>query len=199
MKLCAVLLAAGEGKRFGEIKQLATYQGDAFILLALRKLLAIDIEQIIVVLGFEQQKIVDVLKDSGLLDSKVELVINEDYQQGMGTSISAAMKNVKKEIEAVFFLLVDLPLLQAKTISLVLNAYLQIEQKILVPTYQGRRGHPTIWGKSYFSVLSKCKGDMGGRELLHTFAEDVYAFPCNDEGIILDIDTLEQLKSLNNE
>ncbi|MEI7884511.1 MAG: nucleotidyltransferase family protein [Clostridia bacterium] len=199
MKLCAVLLAAGEGKRFGELKQLAIYQGESFILLALRKLLTVETEQIIIVLGFEQQKITQLLQESGLLTNKVKIVVNEHYQQGMGTSIATAMNNIIEDIEAVMFLLVDLPLMQVETISLILKEFRQIEQKILVPTYQGKRGHPTVWGKDYFSVLSKCKGDTGARELLQTYAKDVWFFSCDDQGIILDIDTLEQLKRLRAE
>jgi len=65
------------------------------------------------------------------------------------------------------------------------------QDHVVVPTYQGQRGNPVRWGRAYFAALSHLQGDVGGKTL---FAEaKSVEWPCNDVGIIQDIDTPEAL------
>ena len=83
----AILLAAGESKRMGEFKQLMPCGQSTILEHAIDNLLDSALNEVIVVVGYRAQ---DVIKR--IADKRIKIAINENYRQGMSTSIIAGLK-----------------------------------------------------------------------------------------------------------
>ena len=83
----------------------------------------------------------------------------------------------------------DMPFLLPQTPPLIIRA-IDKSVSIIVPTYEGQRGHPVLFQAMHFANLKKLDGDKGGRSII-TACPNVLDFAVNDEGVCLDIDTQE--------
>ncbi|MEZ5583336.1 MAG: NTP transferase domain-containing protein [Candidatus Competibacteraceae bacterium] len=63
---------------------------------------------------------------------------------------------------------------------------------IVAPVFHGQRGHPVVFGGAYREALLTLKGDQGARILLHEHREYLKTVACQDEGVLLDIDTTDE-------
>src|SRR4051812_43563463 len=90
--LSAIVLAAGLSQRMGNInKLLLKYNGKTIIETTLENILASEVDEVIVVTGYEDEKVKDVMK---LLP--VTITYNEDYAKGMTTSIQCGIEGAKE-------------------------------------------------------------------------------------------------------
>jgi molybdenum cofactor cytidylyltransferase len=180
----AVLLAAGQAKRMGKLKQLMPLGKSTILEQTLAAILGSKVSDIIVVLGHRAEEVM-----KRLSGRPVKLVVNPLYRQGMGSSIAAGLKFIDGQAQAVMLILGDQPYVDSATINQLIDAFQKSDKGIAIPTYKGRRGHPLIFAKKYQPQLSKLKGDIGGREIIKANADDVLEVPVDCEGILIDIDT----------
>ncbi|MGD9116757.1 MAG: nucleotidyltransferase family protein [Dehalococcoidia bacterium] len=179
----AILLAAGQASRMGKLKQLMPLGDSTILEQTLSHLLGSKISDIVVVLGHKAE---DITKR--LSGRPVKIVVNPLYRQGMATSIAAGLKFIDSQAEAVMLVMADQPYVDSATIDRLAAAF-DGNKGIVIPTYQGQRGHPLIFARNYKSQLSKLKGDVGGREIIKENQDDVLEVPVDCEGILIDIDT----------
>jgi molybdenum cofactor cytidylyltransferase len=66
--------------------------------------------------------------------------------------------------------------------------------RICVPQFDRRPGHPVAFGAQFFGLLSQCTGDRGARWVIEQHTEAVDSVPVNDPGILRDVDTPEALR-----
>jgi molybdenum cofactor cytidylyltransferase len=184
--LSAILLAAGESKRMGELKQLMPLGGSTTIEQAINNLLASAVDEVIVVLGHKAEEIKRVI-----VARPVKITVNPNYQQGMSTSIIAGLKLVDPKAQAVMLALGDQPLVDSQTINRLVDEFRKSDKDIALPTYKGKRGNPVIFAIRYKPELLKLKGDIGGREIVKRHPQDVLEVAVSSEGVISDIDTRE--------
>jgi molybdenum cofactor cytidylyltransferase len=184
--ISAILLAAGESNRMGQPKQLMPFDQITIVERTIDNLLNSAVSETILVLGYKDEEI-----RKTIAGKPIKIAINPDYQQGMSTSIIAGLKQVDKKARAVIIALGDQPFVNSQTITSLVEAFIANNRGILIPVYQGRRGNPIIFAIKYKSELLNLKGDVGGREIIKRHPDDVLEVAVNCEGVLLDIDTME--------
>jgi molybdenum cofactor cytidylyltransferase len=93
----------------------------------------------------------------------------------------------------------DHPVLLPETVSALLAAARKHAGKILIPTWRGRHGHPTVFAWRHALEVGQIPTDAGFNWIVRRHAEDVVEVPVENEGVLLDLDTpedFERLKSM---
>jgi molybdenum cofactor cytidylyltransferase len=184
--ISAILLAAGESNRMGQPKQLMPFGQSTILEGTIDNILNSAVSETIVVLGYREEEV-----QKTIARKPVKIAINPDYQQGMSASIIAGLKQIDKRARAVLIALGDQPFVNSQTINNLVEAFIANKGGIIIPVYQGRRGNPVIFAIKYTGELLNLKGDVGGREIVKRHPDDVLEVEVNCEGIVLDIDTME--------
>lgn len=128
-----------------------------------------------------------------ILASKVQ-VMPEHY--GMGDVIAAAVKATAKA-SGWLILPADMPVLSPETILSMASALKH--HAVVVPQYQGQNGHPVGFSKSCRTALTALSGDSGAKTIVqaHAAAQTLHYLKLDDAGILMDIDTPEDLHRAN--
>jgi molybdenum cofactor cytidylyltransferase len=184
-RVTAVVLAAGESARMGQSKQLLPW-GDTTILgQVLTNLQASAVNEIVVVSGYEQQRVARVAAEAG-----VKAVYNPDYEAGeMLSSLQVAVSQLPLNREAVLVMLADQPMVGPEIINRLLEEYWQGGGELIAPTYQGHRGNPVLIGRRYFAELLALPRGEAPRTLLRAHDGAVSLVPVDSPGILHDLDT----------
>ena len=186
----AILLAAGQSRRMGSInKLLAEIDGMSMIRHVAKTILTSKVGPLIVVTGHESEKICAALKGCD-----VTFVHNSDYADGLSSSLCAGIRALPREVDGALVCLGDMPHVTAAHINKLAAAFDPVEGRaICVPTSNGKRGNPVIWGAQFFSGIAAVSGDVGARHLIGEYGELVCEVEIGDGGILIDIDTPQAL------
>jgi molybdenum cofactor cytidylyltransferase len=188
--LSAILLAAGESKRMGELKQLMPLGSSTVVEQAIDNLLNSAVDEVIVVLGYKAEEIIKTLAAK-----PVKIMVNPNYRQGMSTSIIAGLILADLQAQAIMLALGDQPSVDSQTINQLIDEFYNHDKGIAVPTYQGRRGHPIIFAIKYKQELLELEGDIGGRQIIQCHPDDILEVAVDSESVITDIDTRDDYQS----
>lgn len=154
-----LILAAGEGSRFGGPKQLAELRGRPLIEYAVETMLAVPaLGRIVVVLGAHA----DVVRERADLGG-TEIVVAEDWSEGMSASLRAGVAALA-DADAILITLADQPLITPQVLAAVLDVGDSADAARA--TYDGRPGHPVLIKRSLFASIAELRGDHGARDLL---------------------------------
>ncbi len=187
--ISGIVLAAGMSTRMGEPKPLLRISGKTSIRHVIDALKMSRLEEIIVVLGHEAAAVSQAVR----LDD-VKIVVNPEYQKGMSTSLRAGIGAINVRSEAVLVALVDQPLVKPVTIDRLIDEYRTVKSGIVIPVFQGVRGNPVLVDRRFFPELMEIYGDVGCRAIFHRHPEAIHRVEVNDPGILVDIDTPEDLQ-----
>ena len=192
-KVAAIVLAAGESRRMGDInKLLIGVDGVVMVARAADAALESGADPVIVVTGHEHEKV-----EAALAGRAVECVHNPDYAEGMSTSLRAGLAAIPADTGAAVICLGDMPHIDSGLISRLIAGYDPAEGRaICVPTYKGKRGNPVLWSSRYFGEMQRLAGDVGARHLIGEHSGEVHEIECGDASVTFDVDTPEALKSL---
>lgn len=183
----AVILAAGASDRLGRPKALLPLAGTNFLEHIMAVLKESGIRQICVVLAHNRA----VIQEHVALDD-VTVVTNPEPERGQLSSLQLALETPElAEAEAMFVCLIDQPFITAPFLGQILQAHADSEKSIVVPTFQGRGGHPTLFARSLFDELLNAPLSAGARQVIRAHPEDVLRFETDREDILCDIDTPE--------
>ena len=180
----AVVLAGGESKRMGRPKPLLPFEGTTFLGHILSVLRVSDVAVTTVVLGAQADAIADSVDLSG-----VRVVVNEAYERGQLSSLVAAMNAMPVETEAILLCLVDHPFVTAELVSRIVGKFAETGGPIIVPVYDGERGHPTLFARPLFAQLLRAPEDQGARYVLYSNESKVLELETSEPGILIGIDT----------
>ena len=190
-RIAAVVLAAGLSSRMGSNKLLSELNGQALIKHTIDQLVGTAIDEVIVVTGHQAAEIQLALKDH-----KVRFVYNEDYAQGLSTSVRAGIA-AAQEFDAAFICLGDMPLIEAADLNRMIAAFSVVEGRSLVAPVLGRKlGNPVLWGQEHFADLMTLTGDRGARSLIEARRDQIVEIAVTHDGILLDTDTPEALAEI---
>jgi molybdenum cofactor cytidylyltransferase len=116
---------------------------------------------------------------------------------GLSASLKAGIAAISTEIAGAVICLGDMPLIDPQILQKLLAAYNPaLRHEIIVPTFDGQRGNPVLWGKRFFPELLKLSGDTGARQIMHFFTDYLLEVPIESDAILRDFDTPEMLASL---
>ena len=191
-----VILAAGESSRFGKPKQLTKLNDKCLLEWVVDAALASDLETVVLILGFEHQKILQLLEEKKRSD-KLQVAINPRFRDGQSQSVALGVSRIADTYASVMFMLADQPMVDPGTINHLLDCFRASEKNICVPVNKGRRGSPTIFNNSFYNQLLEIEGDIGGRKIIESHSDQVLEVEIENPLVFFDIDTPQDLKELN--
>lgn len=171
----------------GRLKQLLPLGEKPLILHCLDMLIAAGIEEIIVVLGPDHEKV-----EMAIAGYPVKVVINEMPGSDMAESIRAGFAAADVHSTGLLICLSDHPMVTADTVKALIAAHLTDPSKVIIPVYAGRTGHPSLFPAAALKEIF-CKGNL--REIISEDPDRVKWIDVPDEGIVIDIDTEEDYES----
>ncbi|BCZ46477.1 molybdopterin-guanine dinucleotide biosynthesis protein MobA [Clostridium gelidum] len=186
----AIILAAGYSSRMGDFKPLMDLGGKNSLQRCINLFKNAGINDIIVVTGYQNNRIEEMLTDD------IRTVVNNKYNEGMFSSIKAGAKVLSKNTDAFFLLPVDIASVKVHTIEKMIGTYEKIQDGILFPTFNEEKGHPTLISCSLVEEILMKNPEGGLREILSEHKEQWYYEETADRGILLDMDTKEDVKVL---
>ena len=183
-----ILLAAGSSKRYGiENKLSALINGKPVINHTLDALLkTFHHNEIIVVVGHDFQNIINLINNP-----KINYVKNQNYNNGIGTSISSAMKKIDPNTDGVMIIPGDMPFITIKDLTKLQKKFLELKcTKVVCPKHNGIIGNPVLLPKSYFKILENLNDDIGAKPYIK---DKDLSFVQTNFGTNFDVDTVENL------
>jgi molybdenum cofactor cytidylyltransferase len=127
--------------------------------------------------------------------SAASVVVNEAYREGQLSSLIAGLRSLPPEVEAVLLCLVDNPFICVEVINRLVQAFHETGKPIVVPTFEGHRGHPTLFARAVFDDLLHAPAQEGARHVLRSNADRVFEVDVPEPGILARIDTPEDYLS----
>lgn len=190
--LAAIILSGGVSQRMGSPKALLPYQGRPFLehLLDVTTHPKIDTRR--VVLGAHAELIADAVRLAAN-----EVVINEDWEQGQLSSIRAGIRSLPAGTDGVILCLIDHPLITAGLIDdLIGRFYADRTAKplIVLPIYQGKRGHPVLFSAGVYDELLAAPMDQGARSVVWAHAGEIAEVITAEQGCVLNLNDPETVR-----
>ena len=187
-RVSAVLLAAGLSRRMGRPKQLLLLNGKPAIRCCTEALLAAGVSDIVAVLGTGSEGAA-----RALAGFPVSFAYNTDPESDMAGSVRAGLRRVSDSSTGVLVCLADHPLVLPETMIAVIDAHRIDPRMIVVPRFEGRRGHPTLFPKPALRELSS---GATLRDVIAHHCDLVRLVEVADEGVVLDMDTPDDYERL---
>jgi molybdenum cofactor cytidylyltransferase len=183
----AIILAAGESKRMGFPKMLLSFNGRSMIENVIGNIISSDIDHSLVVLGAHNGLLEELISKS-----PVKYCYNDNYKDGMLSSVKCGFRNLPADIEAVMVFQGDQPFIMPLVINKLIEEYKRCDKGIVIPLYEKKRGHPVLIDNKYREKIYKLDNSEGLRSLAHQFPEDVRYIDTDSPGILRDFDTYEE-------
>ncbi|MCB9283448.1 MAG: nucleotidyltransferase family protein [Lewinellaceae bacterium] len=189
--ISAILLAAGTSSRMGnKNKLLLSWNGEPMIRHVARQLVAVPVDEILVVLGHEADKVKEALE--GL---PARFTTNHQFASGMTSSIQAGVAALSPQSEAFFVCLGDMPLLTSAHYAALIRFFEERKKTcaapIVRPVNGDRKGHPVLFDAAYVPNILDCREQEGCREVIRNNQGRFFAFQVNDEAYYRDVDGKE--------
>jgi molybdenum cofactor cytidylyltransferase len=194
MMLSAIVLAAGMSTRMGQNKLLLVFKGKPLIARAVDTLLASEIDEVIVVLGNEADKVREKLHGR-----KVRLIENPDFREGLSSSVRVGVTAVSRQADGIMVYLADQPLLEPADVNRILRAFAHAKEagkSIVVPFFDKQRGNPVLLDSSYQDAILGVVGDVGCKGVIKRYPDQVFVVQMESDHVIRDMDTIEEYEAV---
>ena len=188
--LAAAILAAGESKRMGQPRALVPFQGSSFVehLLAATRHARVGITRVVLGAGAEGIR-------AQLKIDPAWVVVNGDWPKGQLSSIHAAIRSLPVGVsEGILICPVDHPLISARLVGDLIAAFDRGGKLIVLPRYNGRRGHPVIFRAELYEELLAAPAEIGARQVVWNHAAEVAEVETQEEGVILNLNDPETVR-----
>ncbi len=185
-KTAGLLLAAGLSSRMGKLKALLPWKGMPLIQYQIEQMKEADIDEIIVVLGYQAEHLQKIISACG-----TQIVINKHYEYGKSSSIRKGISSLQKEVDGIFISAVDQPVPSA--ILKTMKAHLEKnEAAVVVPTYETKRGHPILLHASTKNDLLVINEEtLGLRSIIRKYKKQITYLEVNHPSILLNFNKQE--------
>lgn len=186
--IAAVILSGGSSSRMGSPKALLSYQGRPFLehLLEVTRHPKIGVRR--VVLGAHAEEIT-----RAVALHADEIVINEEWENGQLSSLHAAMRSLPAGTEGMLVCPIDHPLISGALVEDLVEAFYAARAPIVVPVYEGRRGHPVLFSAAVYEELEKAPMDVGARAVVWAHTKELLEVGTTEEGCVLNLNDPETL------
>lgn len=193
LRIGAVLLAAGEGRRMGGVaKPLIRLQGVPLISRQLVALSGAGVDEVVVVTGYARQAIEEQVRSF-----VVTLVHNAAHADGQQGSVRVGLGALSGPFDAVIVMPVDLPLIGAGDLTELIGAYKKRSSgHVVVPVVSGQRGNPIILGAEALARILASDTNLGCRHLIERQPELVHGYETTNVRFVTDLDTVDDVQQL---
>jgi molybdenum cofactor cytidylyltransferase len=187
--LAAVILSGGASSRMGSPKALLPFQGRPFLEHLLEVTLRPEIGVRRVVLGAHAEPIAKAINLKA-----DEIVINHEWEKGQLSSIQAALRSLPPGTDGILLCLIDHPLISSALVQELIEQFYKTRSPIVLPVYEGRRGHPVIFSASLYDELLRAPIETGARAIVWAHKGEVEEVRTNEEGCVLNLNDPETLQ-----
>ncbi|WP_234123967.1 nucleotidyltransferase family protein [Clostridium hydrogenum] len=178
MSIDGVILAAGLSSRMGNYKMTLELRQKTIIENCIEAIYDY-CSNIIVVGGYNYNMICEVLKPY----RKITTVLNENYKDGMFSSIKTGLKNVRGN--RFFITPGDYPLIKKDTCEKMIKC----KADIVIPVYDGEKGHPVLINSNLINDVLENDKYESMKDFINS--HNFKTVPVKDKGILMDADTPE--------
>jgi len=181
--ICAIVLAAGCSSRMGMQKLLLPFGQATVISHIVGQVTTSMVKKTYVVVGHQAQEVTRELAGSTAL-----IINNKEYASGMLSSFRAGLRHISRQFSGILVVLGDQPTITSAIIDEMILASRATEKKIVVPVYNGRRGHPIIISTEYRDAILSNYEDVGLRGVLREHEDDVFEVNVSNPAVCADMD-----------
>ena len=188
-RVYAVVLAAGTATRFGSAKQLAIVGDRPMVTHAAETAAHACGDRMLLIAGRESGSVARACQ--GLPGF---IAVNDDYANGIGTSIASAANRLQYVADAILITLADQPLVTATHLLALINAWNGDADAIVATGFASTSGPPALFARACFGDLANLRGDNGARSLL---SDPRFSLTTVDfEPAAIDVDTPDDLRRI---
>lgn len=162
MSVGIAILAAGSSSRMGEPKQLLRLGGETLLDKSVAAAINSRCSPIVLTLGANYREILHKTE----LSKAVTVVINEQWQEGLSTSVRLAVEkatSLDPELAAIILMLCDQPFVTSSSINQLIDAQESSGKLIVTSHFGGVFGPPALFHRSLFGELTNISGDTGAK------------------------------------
>tara|TARA_B100000579_G_C22651884_1_gene766654 strand:+ start:99 stop:710 length:612 start_codon:yes stop_codon:yes gene_type:complete len=188
-QVTGIVLAAGLSSRMGQLKQLLPIGGIPSVVRVVRSLVNA-VDEVVVVLGHRAEEIEVVLESE-----RCRCVFNQDYSLGMLSSVQCALSEIQTS-SSYLIALADQPQIKESTVSCILQNASMLSKGIVIPKFQGKRGHPVFIHSKYYREISDLNHHVGLNFFTRSHKEDVLEVDLQEVEIVRDMDTPNDYKRI---
>ncbi len=190
-RISGLVLAAGRSSRMGRNKLTLTLDGVPLVRRVVDELAAAA-DEVVVVIGHDAEAVA-----AALAGAPARLVHNPDYAEGLSTSLRAGLAALSPDADGVLVCLGDMPRIRRDDLARLIAGFNPVEGRtIILPTFEGRRGNPVLWGRRWFPAMAAVTGDKGARSLIEAQADQVAEVAIGHDGVLIDVDTPDAYAAL---
>jgi molybdenum cofactor cytidylyltransferase len=192
-RVAVIVLAAGQSRRMGRLNKLVEALGSKpLVAYPVDAALASNAVEVVVVTGNEPERV-----EAALAGREVHFVHNAHFALGLASSLKAGIRALGEDVDAAVVCLGDMPRITAQHLDHLIAAFDPDEHRsIVVPTVDGKRGNPVLWGRRHFRSILGLEGDVGARALIGPNAAEVAEVVMEDDAALIDIDTTAALDAI---
>jgi molybdenum cofactor cytidylyltransferase len=187
--ITGIILAAGNSARMGRSKPLLRLDGRTFTELIAENLLQAGVTSLIIVAGKDFDELGKIESLNGY-----RLIENNQVENGQLYSLQLALRTAGHDSDGCLVALADHPLVKPASYRRIVDEALAGGEKIIIPEFQGRHGHPVFFPARLFAELLAAPLTQGARFVVRNNRERVTYLPVGDDGILKDIDTEERYR-----
>lgn len=191
-RTAAVVLAAGQAKRFGALKQILPWKGVPLVAHVARQAQACsDIDHVIVTAGASSQEVRSALAPIAF-DPNLTIVDIADWASGQSRSVRAGLRAAQASagtLAGALFLLADQPGVSTELLSALVQRHRETLAPVVAPRYEGQRGNPVLFDRRTFAEFGTLTGDVGARSVIRRHEDAIAWVDWPSPEILRDIDT----------
>lgn len=188
MRIGCVVMAAGNGTRFGENKLLVNYRGKPLIRYALEAVPVDKLTHVVVVTQYDA--VAELAQEFGFA-----VIRNDSPELGISHTIVLGTQALAENCDGILYQVADQPLLRQQTVRRLLAAFRTEPGRIVAPFDGNRRGNPCVFPSAFFPQLRSLSGDRGGSQIIRKHPECVLPVSVSPEELF-DVDTVQSLHDL---
>ncbi len=183
--ISAIILAAGESKRMGEPKMLLPWGKISVLGQVISTFQQAGIDDILVITGGAHEQVEQIVNQY-----KARSIFNNQFASGeMLSSLQLGLEAQSSQVQATLIGLGDQPQVQAGTVRLICRTFQEQKSRLIVPSFQRRRGHPWLVERSLWNELVELKSPRSPRDFLNEHADEIEYVEVDTSTILADLDT----------
>jgi molybdenum cofactor cytidylyltransferase len=188
-KVTTIILAAGASSRMGQSKQKLNISGEPLLRRIVQAALSSRTQKVIVVLGADESGHHNLIRDL-----PVEIIVNHNWQKGMGSSIKRGMDLISiADSKAVIISVCDQPHLTSNVFNQLIDLFNKSQRLVVASTYAGTMGVPALFHQSLFNAILNMRDDEGAKKIILKHQDNLETIPF--EAGAIDLDTMTDYDS----
>jgi molybdenum cofactor cytidylyltransferase len=193
--IAGIFLAAGQSQRFGTQKLLLEIDGKPLVYYSLKNCVDSLLPEVYIVVGAQSEDIEEAVRQFFPDTVKINIIVNEDYEQGMMSSVKKGMTSLDTGYHGAMICLADMPLVTPEIINHLMSMF-EEHDKIILPECHGELSHPRIIPARFFPDFLRLEDHEKGKKVLGEYSEETVRVRIGSIDNFVDIDRVDDIESI---